>query len=59
MLYFFMDESSNTAFHLNITDATNFDDAKEALIIYYLPFETPEELRTKFHQRYHYNDKTF
>ena len=28
LLYYLGDKASNTAFHLNITDATNYDDAK-------------------------------
>ena len=58
LLYYLKDEASNTAFHLNITTATNYDDAKEALMQYFLPVETFEELRTKFHQRYQYNEET-
>ena len=58
LLYYLRDEASNTAFHLNITDATNYDDAKEALMQYFTPVETPEKLRTKFHQRYQGPDET-
>ena len=58
LLYYLGNEASNTAFHLNITDATNYDDAKEALMQYFSPVETPEELRTKFHQRYQYSIET-
>ena len=58
LLYYLGDEASNTAFHLNITDSTNYHDAKEALMQYFSPVETPEELRTKFHQRYQYNEET-
>ena len=35
LLYYLRDEASNIAFHLNITDATNYDDAKEALMQYF------------------------
>ena len=59
LLYYLKDEASNTAFHLNITDATNYDDANKARMQYFLPVETPEKLRTKFHQRYQCNEKTF
>ena len=52
LIYYLGNEASNTAFHLNITDATNYDDAKEALMQYFSPVETPEELHTKFYQRY-------
>ena len=52
LLYYLGDEASNTAFYLNIMDATNYDDAKEALMQYFFSVETPEELRTKFHKRY-------
>ena len=58
LLYYLGDEASNTAFHFNITDATNYDDAKEALMQYVSPVETPEELRTKFYQRYQGPDET-
>ena len=58
LLYYLGDEASNTAFHLNITDATNYDDAKNALMQYFSPVETPEEIRTKFHQRYQGSDET-
>ena len=58
LLYYLRDEASNTAFHLNTMDATNYDDAKEALMQYFSPVKTPEELRTKFHQRYQYNEET-
>ena len=42
LLYYFGDEASNTAFHLNITDATNYDYAKEALMQYFSPVKTSE-----------------
>ena len=58
LLYYLGDEASNTAFHLNITDATNYDAAKNALMQYFSPVETPEEIRTKFHQRYQGADET-
>ena len=52
------DEASNTAFHFNHSDATNYDDAKAALMQYFSPVETPEELRTKFNQQYQEPDET-
>ena len=58
LLYYLGNEASNTAFYLNITDATNYDDAKEAQMQCFSPVETPEELRTKFHQRYQGPDET-
>ena len=58
LLYYLRDEASNTAFHLNIAGATNYDDAKEALLQYFSPVETPEELRTKFHLWYQYSEET-
>ena len=58
LLYFLWDKASNTAFHLNIIDAKNYYDVKEALIKYFSPVESPEELRTKFHQRYQGPDGT-
>ena len=43
---------------MNITDATNYDDAKEALMQYFSPVETFVELRTKFYQRSQGPDET-
>lgn len=51
------EEAPNTDFHYNITDATNFDDAKQALMQYISPVETLDELRIKFHRGYQYNDE--
>ena len=58
LLYYLKNEASNTAFHLNITDVTYYDDAKEKLMQYFSPVETPENLRTTFHQRNQYNKET-
>ena len=58
LLYYLGNEASNTAYYLNITDATSYDDAKNALMQYFSPIETPEELRTNFHQRYQCQDET-
>ena len=57
LLFYFKDEASNTAFHLNITDAINYADAKEALMQYFSPVETLEEVSAKFHQRYQVNNE--
>ena len=46
LLYYLGVEASNTAFHLNLTEATNYEEAKNALMQYFSPVETPEELRT-------------
>ena len=35
ILYYLGDEASNTAFHLGITDATAYDDAKNSLMQYF------------------------
>ena len=59
LLYYLGNEASNTAFHLNITDTTNYDDATAALMQYFSTVKTLEELRKKFHQRYQFNDETF
>ena len=58
LLYYLGEEASNTAFYLGITDATNFEQAKNVLMLYFSPVETPEELRTKFHQRYQGPDES-
>ena len=58
LLYYLGAEASDTAFHLNITEATNYEEAKNALMQYFCPVETTEELRTLFHQRYQSEDET-
>ena len=58
LLYYLGDEASNNAVHLNITDSTNYDDVKEALMQYFLKIATHDEQRTKFHQQYQFNEKT-
>ena len=58
LLYYLRDEASNTAFHLGISNATAYDEAKTSLMQHFFPVETPEELRTKFHQRYQGPDET-
>ena len=58
LLYYLGDEAFNTTLYLKITDATYYDHAKDALMQYFSPIETPEELRTKFYQRYQYNEET-
>ena len=57
LLYSLGDEASNTAFYLNISDATSYNDAKTTLLQYFSSIETPEELRTNFHQRYQCQDE--
>ena len=52
VLYNLGEEASVTAFLLGLTDASDYDEAKKALMQYFSPVETPEELRTKFHQRF-------
>ena len=52
LLYYLGDEASNTAYYLGITDTTDYDHAKNALMLYFSPVETTEELRAKFHQRF-------
>ena len=49
LLYNLGKEVLLTAFHLGLTDASNYDVGKQALMQYSSPVETPEELRTKFH----------
>ena len=58
LLYNLGEESSLTAFHLGLTDASDNDAAKQALMQYFSPVETPEELRTKFHQRFQISDES-
>ena len=58
LLYYLGAEASNTAFHLNLTEATNNEEAKNALVQYFSPVDTPEELRTMFHQRYQCENET-
>lgn len=58
LLYYLGDEASNTAFHLGIGDNTPYDNARDTLMQYFSPIETPEELRTKFHQRFQNNEET-
>ena len=49
LLYYLKNEAFNTTFHLNITDATNYDDANKALMQYFARVETPEKLHTKYY----------
>ena len=58
LLYNLGEEASLTAFHLGLTDASDYDEAKKALMQYFSPVETPEELRTKFHQRFQSSDES-
>lgn len=58
LLYYLGDEASNTAYHLKITDATDYEEARDSLMQYFSPVETPEELRTNFHQRFQLPDET-
>ena len=56
LLYNLGEEASLTAFHLGLTDATDYDEAKKALMQYFSLVETPEELRTKFPQWFQSSD---
>ena len=58
LLYNLGEEASLTAFHLGLTDASDYDIAKQALMQCFSPVETPEELRTKFHQRFQSPDES-
>ena len=58
LLYNLGKEASDTAYYLGITDNTNYDNAKNLLMQYFSPVETPEELRTYFHQRYQVQNET-
>ena len=57
LLYNLGEEAFLSAFHLGLTDASDYNVAKQALLQYFLPIETPEELRTKFHQRFQSPDE--
>ena len=58
LLYILEEEASLTAFHLGLTDASNYDVAKQAPMQYFSPVETPEKLRTKFYQRFQCPDES-
>ena len=58
LLYKLGEEALLTAFHLGLTDASDYDVANQALMQYFSPVETPEELRTKFHQRFQSPDES-
>ena len=58
LLYNLWEEASLTAFHLGLTDASDYDEAKKALMQYFSPVETPEALRTKFHLRFQSSDES-
>ena len=58
LLYNLGEKASLTAFHLGLTDANDYDEAKKALMQYFSLVETPEELRTKFHQRFQSSDES-
>ena len=45
LLYNLGEKASLTAFHLGLTDASDYDEVKKALMQYFSPVETPEELR--------------
>ena len=40
LLIYLENEAFNTSFHLNLTYATNYDDAKEVLMQNFLPVDT-------------------
>ena len=46
LLYNLGEEASLSAVHLGLTDATDYDEAKKALMQYFSPVETRKELRT-------------
>ena len=50
LLYNLKEKASLTAFHLGLTDASHYDEAKKAFMHYCSAVQTPEEVRTKFHQ---------
>ena len=58
LLYNLGEEASLTAFHLCLTDASDYDDAKKALMQYFSLVDTFEELRTKFHHRFQSSDES-
>ena len=58
LLYNLREKASGTAFHIGLTDANNYDVAIQALMQYFSTVETPEELRTKFHQRFQFPKKS-
>ena len=51
LLYNLGQEAFLIAFHLGLIDTSHYNVAKQDLNQYFSPLETPEELRTKFHQR--------
>ena len=58
LLYNLGNEASLTAYHLGLSDNSDYEAAKTALMQYFSPIETPEELRTIFYQRYQNVDET-
>lgn len=49
LLYSLSYEASCTTFYFELTDNTNYDEAKEALMQYISQVKMPEESRTKLH----------
>ena len=56
--YNLREKASLTTFHLGLTDASDYDEAKQAFMQYFSPVETLEEFRTKFYQRFQSSDKS-
>ena len=56
LLYNLGEEAFFTAFHLGLTDATGYDEAKTALMQCSPQVETLKELRTKIHRRFQSSD---
>ena len=49
LLYYLSEEEFNNPFYFNNIDATNYAEAKYALMQYILPIKPPEKLSTNFH----------
>ena len=58
LLYNLGEKAFLMAFNLGLTDASDYDESKKALMQYFSPVETLEELRTKFHQRCQISDES-
>ena len=52
LLYNLGEEASLTAYHLSLSDNSDYEITKTAVMQYFSPFETPEKPRTIFHQRF-------
>ena len=58
LLYNLKEKASLTAFRLGLTDTSDYDVAKQALMQYFSPLKTPKKLRTKFPQRFQSFDES-